>query len=142
MKTVEQAFAYITHKGRLLVFRHPKTPAVKIQVPAGTVEQGETPRQAVLREAAKETGLSGLVFVSELGTVDFEHEKVLYRRHFFHLAAKGDPAETWRHEEQQPSDGREDSITFEFFWAPLPDGVPVMVEGHAAMLPRLLALNY
>ena len=53
-----KAFAYITHERRLLVFSHPNHPEAGIQVPAGTVEPGETPHAAALREAAEEIGLS------------------------------------------------------------------------------------
>jgi len=55
---------YITHANRLLVFRHPHHPEAGIQVPTGTIEQGESPEDAALREAFEETGLSNL----EIGT--------------------------------------------------------------------------
>jgi len=29
-------------------------------------------------------------------------------------------------------------IMFEFFWAPLPDGVPPLIADHDGMLPQLL----
>ncbi|MBU1880260.1 MAG: NUDIX domain-containing protein, partial [Chloroflexi bacterium] len=45
----------------LLLFQHPYA---GVQVPAGTVEDGETPAQAALREAAEETGLA----LSDLST--------------------------------------------------------------------------
>ena len=41
----------------LLLFRHP---TAGLQLPAGTVEDGEDPEAAALREAAEETGLSDL----------------------------------------------------------------------------------
>jgi 8-oxo-dGTP pyrophosphatase MutT (NUDIX family) len=41
----------------LLLFEHPYA---GIQLPAGTVEDGETAEQAACREAAEETGLAGL----------------------------------------------------------------------------------
>jgi 8-oxo-dGTP pyrophosphatase MutT (NUDIX family) len=53
----QKAFAYITHGRRLLVFSHPHSPAAGIQVPAGTIEPGEPPELAVLREAAEAPGL-------------------------------------------------------------------------------------
>jgi hypothetical protein len=39
--------------------------------------------------------------------------------------------------EEDPSDGS-DPIPFDFFWAPLPDGVPPLVAEHDAKLPLLL----
>jgi 8-oxo-dGTP pyrophosphatase MutT (NUDIX family) len=42
-----KVFAYITHQNRLLVFSHPDFSAAGIQVPAGTVESGETLQAAI-----------------------------------------------------------------------------------------------
>jgi 8-oxo-dGTP pyrophosphatase MutT (NUDIX family) len=60
--------AFVTregHKGReLLVFRHP---TAGVQLPAGSVEQGESPETAALREVAEETGLADIRVVSNLG---------------------------------------------------------------------------
>jgi 8-oxo-dGTP pyrophosphatase MutT (NUDIX family) len=53
----------------LLVFQHPHA---GIQIPAGTIEPGETPEVAVLREAAEETGLTEFAAVQPLGHRD-EH---------------------------------------------------------------------
>lgn len=44
-----KAFAYITHQQRLLVFEHPDSPEAGIQVPAGSIEPGETPQAGTLR---------------------------------------------------------------------------------------------
>ncbi len=137
-----KAFAYITHRGRLLVFRHPLAPEAGIQVPAGTIEPGESPAEAVLREAAEETGLSGLTVACFLGERrrdmrDFGRDEV-HHRYFFHLVCPGEPAETWLNYEQDPSDGGELPV-FEFAWALLPDGLPNLIADHGALVPGLLA---
>src|SRR5690348_1137792 len=136
MKTLKQkVFAYITHQNRLLTFRHPFSPEAGIQVPAGTLEAGERPEEGVLREAREETGLTGLVLDRLLGEQerdmsDFGHEEI-HHRYFYHLRYQGQPPETWQHEEISPSDGPEENpILFEFFWAPLPDGVPELIADH------------
>jgi 8-oxo-dGTP diphosphatase len=138
--TVHKAFAYITHRDRLLVFRHPNTPEAGIQVPAGTVEPGESPRDAVLREAFEETGLEDLTIEAALGQRDFDmtpfERRELYRRHFFHLIVTGEPPETWRHEERHRSDGGS-AIPFDFFWVRLPHEVPQLIAGHGDLLYRL-----
>ena len=55
-----RAYAYITNGSRLLLFTHPEAPEAGIQVPAGTIEAGETPEDAVMREGREETGLPQL----------------------------------------------------------------------------------
>lgn len=136
-----KAFAYITHGSRLLVFRHPNSLEAGIQVPAGTIENGERPEDAVMREAVEETGLSDLILVGKLG----EHVRdmsdwglhELHHRHFFHLRCEGDPPPTWQHYEMSPSTG-EPPILFQLFWVQLPDGVPQLLCDHGKMLPELL----
>lgn len=60
--------AFVTREGgkgrELLVFRHP---TAGVQLPAGSIEPGESPEAAVLREVAEETGLENILGVSNLG---------------------------------------------------------------------------
>jgi 8-oxo-dGTP diphosphatase len=137
-----KAFAYITHKYRLLVFSQPFAPEAGIQVPAGTKRDGEAPADAVMREAWEETGLADLTLVRYLGDVRQDMRDVglddIHHRHFFRLRCGSAPPEVWRHTESDPSDGTPDPIVFEFSWAPLPDGVPELIADHGAMIPRLV----
>ena len=137
-----KVFAYISHAGRLLVFSHPDHPEAGIQVPAGSVKEGEQLETAVMREAFEETGLQGLELVAFLGEqwrsmADFGLDQI-HHRYFYHLRFNGNPPETWRHYERDPSDGGSEAIAFDFFWARLPHGVPALIADHDAMLPRLL----
>jgi 8-oxo-dGTP pyrophosphatase MutT (NUDIX family) len=125
---VDKVYAYITHGERLLVFRQPASPAAGIQIPGGTMEPGETPQTAVLREAYEETGLNDLVIHCYLGCSDFDlrphgHNKI-NRRHFFHLVYRGDPPETWRHFERTPNSGETEPIEFTLFWVDWPGRTP------------------
>ncbi len=142
LRRIEKAFAYITYRERLLVFRHPRSPEAGIQVPAGTIKPGETAEQAVLREAVEETGLPAFSLEGKLGMSEFEMSPFgrseIHRRHFFHLRVEEEPPETSQHHEPDPSDG-EGKPLFEFFWAQLPDGVPPLIAGHDALLQRLIA---
>lgn len=143
MKSLKyKVLAYITHENRLLLFNHPYEPEAGIQVPAGTIEPGEQPEQAVLREAFEETGLTGLILDSFLGEqvrdmADFEREEV-HHRSFYHLRYSGQAEKTWRHAELYPSDNDHGPHIFEFFWAPLPNGVPELIADHGLMLPQLI----
>jgi uridine kinase len=142
-----KAFAYMTHRHpelgeRLLVFSHPNAPEAGIQVPAGTIRPGESPEEAVLREAYEETGLENLEIVGFLGE-RFRHATNLgrdeiHQRFFFHLRCSGSPPAVWRHYEPDPDDGSEPPL-FELFWARLPDEVPTLVAEHEALLPALMA---
>ena len=142
MKRIKRkVLAYITHQQKLLVFSHPYAPEAGIQVPAGTIEEGEVPEHAVLREAFEETGLTDLVLDGFLGEqerdmADFGREEIHYR-YFYHLRFQGKPQAVWQYAELSPSDSHEPHI-FELFWATLPDQVPELIADHDLLLPRLI----
>jgi 2-polyprenyl-3-methyl-5-hydroxy-6-metoxy-1,4-benzoquinol methylase/8-oxo-dGTP pyrophosphatase MutT (NUDIX family) len=137
----EKVIAYITHAGRLLVFSHPHHPEAGIQVPGGTIEGGELPEDAVLREAQEETGLTGLEIRSYLGVRELElstdGRAEIRRRHFFHLALRGEAPDRWCHFEEHPSDGSSEPIEFELFWVRYPEEVPELSGGQGELLHRL-----
>ncbi|MCO5222401.1 MAG: NUDIX domain-containing protein [Thermomicrobiales bacterium] len=137
-----KAFAYIVRDRRLVVLIHPGHPEAGIQVPAGTMRDGESPEEAVIREATEETGLSGLEPVRLLGVArrdmsDFGRDEI-HERHFFQLSCDGPVPESWRSYEHDPADGGP-PIAFDFRWAPL-DNLPPLVAGHDRFVPVLLRL--
>lgn len=139
---VRKVYAYITQGPRLLIFRHVDKPDVALQVPGGTVEPGEPPEVAVMREAREETGRDDLRLVGFLGETqrdlaDWGIDGV-HHRFYYHLTCDGQPPETWRQAEWNPSDGSPAPIWFELFWSPLPDGVPPLGAHQDEMLPALL----
>ena len=139
MKRRNRAYAYITHGNRLLVFEHADVPEAGIQVPAGTVEEHETPQAAVIREAREETGLKDLEFVTELG--NFEHDMTgfgveeLQHAWFYHLRCTEEPPESWRHHETHEGTG--EPILFELYWVSMPDGVPELIGLNGGMIEGL-----
>ena len=141
----QKVFVYITHRDRLLVFSHPDFPDAGIQVPAGTLEPGETPEAAAWREAREETGLDGLRLVRFLGEQVRDMADCglneIHHRYFYHFECTQPPPEVWRHNEPDPSDGSPAPIVFELFWVHLPDGVPPLTTDHGFMLSRLLPEN-
>ena len=71
--TIQKVTAFITRErptGRqLLLFQHPQA---GVQLPAGTVDEGEAWETAVLREAYEETGLTHLTIHRYLGQINNE----------------------------------------------------------------------
>jgi 8-oxo-dGTP pyrophosphatase MutT (NUDIX family) len=68
---VDKVSAFVTSRkngaASLLLFRHPNA---GIQIPAGTVDEGEDVEMAVRREVAEETGLSDVHVVTKIGWRD------------------------------------------------------------------------
>jgi len=140
-----KAFAYIVHSGRIVLLHHPDHPEAGIQVPAGTMEAGETPEAAVLREAFEETGLAGLRIVRFLGRAridlrpfgrDEDHD-----RWFFQLRLDVEPdaahAEAWERIEETPFDGGP-PVRFLLRWTPL-DALPPLIGGRDRFLGEIVA---
>ncbi|EFW90349.1 MutT/nudix family protein [Haladaptatus paucihalophilus DX253] len=118
--TEDKAYAYITRSGaqfrQLLVFEHANEDA-GVQVPKGTIEDGEDPREAVVREVREESGLTEFDSIRPLSTdVWNHHEKPkAYRRHFFHLVANVERDE-WRH--TVTGSGEDNGVVYSYFWVP------------------------
>ena len=120
---VKKALAYITRENDLLVFRHRDFPDAGLQVLAGTVEEGEDTRSAVLREVFEESGLSEVRIIDFMGR--YCHDMAPYRdemheRFAYHLELTGPAPDEWLHWETDPSDGGP-AIAFCFFWIRLDD---------------------
>jgi 8-oxo-dGTP diphosphatase len=141
MDRPQKVVAYIVRDGRLVVFTHADDAAHDsgLQVPAGTMRDGETPERAVLREAFEETGLAGLRIVRYLGAGEYDmrpYADAVHVRHFFHLEVDADDVpERWTAEERGDGDGA--PIRFDLYWIPLARA-HVVAAGQAAFIGRLL----
>lgn len=95
---VQRVVAYVTRRdGDLLVFDAPDRDG--LQVPTGTVEDGETPREALFRAVAGESGLAALGSTRHLVTDVRERTRDPRRldaRHFFRTRAHC-PRDSWTH---------------------------------------------
>lgn len=147
MKTIDKVVVYVTcqkpgsEKYCLLLFRHVGIPEAGIQVPAGTIEIGESPESAALREIREESGLSQLNLVRSLGIRFFDcrpfGKDEIHRRFFYHYEAQGDFPGSWQHTELYPSDLSAESYLFEFWWEELDGNLPHIIGDQDAMLPEL-----
>ncbi|MGW0083080.1 NUDIX hydrolase [Streptomyces sp. NPDC003393] len=135
---VRVAAYVIRHRGvpELLVFDHVGLPEAGTQVPAGGVEPGEGPQDAVLREVAEETGLLTATVIRQITVEDKPHPATGQPRRtgFFHLQAPADTPDAWEHH----VDGRGDDagLTFACRFLPLPLKRP-LADDQDAWLGRI-----
>lgn len=136
----KKVLAYITTaiegKVHLLVHRHRDFPFVGLQVPAGTMDPGEDPERAVLREAEEESGLKDLRVVAAVGryeyTAPWDANRV-HDRHVFHLEVTGPVEKTWSH---SVTAGEADKgLVFVYEWLPL-DGEIDLAGGQGDLLDQ------
>ncbi|WP_255149175.1 NUDIX hydrolase [Halorarius halobius] len=116
---VEKACAYVTRNGsELLVFEGPGHEG--LQIPKGTVEGGESPREALYREVIEESGLATLGRVRHLATDVWTRRRSppkRYVRSFYH-APVHEPRDEWTH--VVTGEGDERGVEFAFSWVELP----------------------
>ncbi|TDF86187.1 NUDIX domain-containing protein [Pseudomonas sp. H9] len=121
----------------ILLFRHP---LAGVQLVKGSIEHGETPAQAALRELKEESGIATATVVDDLGCWDAGYLGQVWS---FHLCQVSEPLpEHWVHQTLD-----DHGHTFEFFWAaldPLPDADchPVFSRALAFLRATLKTRNY
>ena len=114
-RVIGKVVAYVVHDERLLVFTHDDVPIeiAGVQVPAGTIEPGESPEVAVVREVLEESGMHARV-VRSLGVERYDvwpTKPEIHERHFFQLelidpdASGAAVSERWSAGEEHPSSG-------------------------------------
>lgn len=134
---VLKAMIYVTSPQGVLVFEEPASPHIGLQVPGGTIEQGEDPLLAAERELYEETGLRPDQPLRLLGSIDFslKEDGRLYdmRRYYYHASLAGSYPASWEHYEMHPSDGGE-PILFRLFWLPLIEARQRLKHGMAELL--------
>jgi len=135
-----RVFTYITRKNDLLVFDHVDQRYLNPQIPGGTIENGEKPENAALREAEEETGLKKLVLKSLLGNFEADLNAIgrneTIHAWFFHLTTSESTPDKWCHSEEHPSEGSE-PIEFELYWVPIASA-PKLGRLDNTMISRLL----
>ena len=136
--TVLKVVAYITREDELLVFRHRDFPEAGLQVPAGTVEEGETPDAAVLREVQEETGLphAAVRVKAYLGRRVREAGIQCHDQHFYHLLLTANAPDSWLHYETNAGAG-EEPIAFMFAWMKLDDPNLCLAGEQDSLLGKL-----
>jgi 8-oxo-dGTP diphosphatase len=130
MEKVRKVLAYVTREreGRreLLVFAHRDFPGAGLQVPAGTVKEGEEIEAALLREVTEETGLVEWRVARKLGVYDYWNDGAgrWDERHVFHLTTREDAPDHWEWVETGGGEVAElEGYVFQFRWVVLDEKV-------------------
>jgi 8-oxo-dGTP pyrophosphatase MutT (NUDIX family) len=91
---------------QILAFEHPEA---GVQLVKGSIEPGESPRLAALRELAEEAGITEADIAHDLGTWSSQDDNQIWSLHLCTFAPK--LPETWTH--HCPDDGGQE---LKFFW--------------------------
>ncbi len=140
-RMVQKVVGYVVDHDRLLVFTHDDVALeiAGVQVPAGTLEAGESPAEAVVREVLEETGRRTRV-VRDLGVERFDarpSKNEVHERHFFQLELIDELAlDRWSAGEDHPSDGGAPQ-RWTCWWSPLKHA-HVLCAGFGARLGQLV----
>lgn len=137
--TKQKVIVYAVSDGKLLVFRHTdfSYEEVGIQVPAGTIKEGEDPETAALRELQEETGYATFRVIHSLGTATYymsPEKPEIHERHFFLAEPTEELPERWNSQEEH--DGVQEPTHFECFWIPLEHG-HILQAGQGALLSKI-----
>ena len=138
-RVVQKVVCYVMQDEHLLVFTHDAVPIeiAGVQVPAGTIEVGEAPEDAAVREALEETGIQTTV-VRHLGDERYDITPSRFEiaeRHFYLLVPSEpvDIGKKWSAGELYPSAGGDGALAWTCWWLPL-EHAHVLAAGFGARI--------
>lgn len=139
---LKKVFAYILRedgsKKQILAFSHKDHPEVPLQVPGGTLEEGEKPIDGLKREVREESGITDLRHIKKLGEADIYNPEAdeEYHAYFFRCTSSlGE--DTWDH--IVTGDGEDRGLVFSYRWVAPQEALLVHdYYFHVFMRPRYL----
>lgn len=128
---IEKAYGFVLRRGaaalELLVFEHAGQPEAGLQVPGGTIEDGEPPLAAVAREVLEESGLTldGWEAAATLDqrSVPGSATPGPQRWHCFAVTPAAPMPDAWQHEPRGSASERE--LRFDYRWIALAGSEPL-----------------
>ena len=122
---------------KLLVFEHDKQwGEAGIQVPAGTVDAGESLEAAALREAEEECGLADLRIVKKIDEyIHFRHTHRQFNHRYVFLMETADRRDSWVH--KVAGHGEDQGMNFHYSWMPLPEAEHRLAGTQGCSIRRL-----
>jgi len=132
----QKSFSYIIRASRagpqLLVFDSLEEPG--LEVPKGSVQPGETPAQAAVREVGEESGLTGLILIRELGVTLWQDEE----QHFYLF--KTDQALPDRFEHVVTGQDGDRGMRYQYRWLEITPALSQsLVQGSNRFVRELMA---
>ena len=121
----------------LLAFRHRDQTLAGLQVPAGTVDEGEDIVQSAKREVFEESGLVLDDSLSFRGAFEYirPDNGTSHLRHVFHHHYTGDTQEQWTHVVSGVGDDAQ--LVFEYAWYPVTNCIDGLIGQQGRYLPSL-----
>lgn len=133
----KKVYAYITREKegqtQLLICTHQGGQEAGVQVPGGTVRQGETLEYALLRNIQEDSGLRqvslGHLVAEELIYVKDKNE--YQKRHFYHVTLPESSVDVWEH--RLENDGKNNASVLSYMWANI-EKCPLLVEKQGSYI--------
>ena len=109
----------------LLVHVHQDVPEAGLQVLAGTIDPGEEPAVAAVREVFEEAGLAGARMCGLVARYVYEAawDGSRHDRHVYHLELAAAAPEAWEH--VVSAGDADQGLIFCYSWRRLADGIPL-----------------
>jgi 8-oxo-dGTP pyrophosphatase MutT (NUDIX family) len=145
MQEFQKALAYVTRRApdglKLLVFENRGDQNIgqaRLQVPAGSIDPGESPEAGAIRELFEESGLSDLRMVGLLERYTWTGPTTgnLHHRHVYHFESDQKLPEQWDHTVTAGED--DEGHVFSFRWIPVNDASSQLIHGQGNSVRLLL----